>query len=133
MLWFATHVSLCYVFGNFRQWEYTCAFDHVVLGSANHMQYVNKIAVPSKVTTWYGSTNRSCNDENKHDKVTFQLAAEDLNSRTLMDRNLCDRHCILKDNCWMCILHQYRKASSLKASTTMMCQKREENGVNIFH
>ncbi len=41
---------------------------------------------------WYG------NDENKHDKVTFQLAAVNWHSSTLMVRNLCDRHYILKDN-----------------------------------
>ncbi len=76
---------------------------------------------------WYGSANRSGNDENKHNKVTFQLAAVDLNSSTLIVRNLCDRHRILKDNSWMCILHQYHKASRLKAST-MMCRDREEMG-----
>ncbi len=49
-LWLLTQRSLCYVFRNCRR------------------------------TTWYGSANHSDNDENKHDKVTFQLAAVDLNS-----------------------------------------------------
>ncbi len=40
----------------------------------------------AQLTMWYG------NDKNKHDKVTFQLAAVDLHSGTLMVRNLCDRH-----------------------------------------
>ncbi len=36
----------------------------------------------------------SGNEENKHDEVTFQLAAVDLNSSALMVRNLCDIvHC----------------------------------------
>ncbi len=33
-----------------------------------------------QLTMWYDSANHSDNDENKHDKVTFQLAAVDLNS-----------------------------------------------------
>ncbi len=49
---------------------------------------------------------------------------------TLMVRNLCDRHCTVKDNSWMCILHQYHKASGLKSYPTL---RSEENGVNIFH
>ncbi len=120
-LWFLTQVSLCYVFVNFRRLKYACAV-HDVVCSPNHTQYANKMAVPSKVTTWNGLANRSDNDENKHDKVTFQLAAVDLNSSTLMVRKFCDRHRILKDNSWMCILHQYHKVSRLKASITM-CQK----------
>ncbi len=56
------------------------------------------------------------NDENKHDKVTFQLAAVDLHSSTLMVRNLCDRHRILKE---ISILHQYHKACKLKVYTAM--------------
>ncbi len=38
---------------------------------------------------------------------------------TLMARNRCDRHIILKDNSWICILHQYHKANGLKACTAM--------------
>ncbi len=68
----------------------------------------------AQLTTWYGSANHSDNDENIHDKVTSQIAAVDLNSSTLMVRNLCDRHHILKDNSWMCILHQYHKAIGLQ-------------------
>ncbi len=37
----------------------------------------------AQVTLWYGSANHSGNDENKHDRVTFQLAAVDLNSSIL--------------------------------------------------
>ncbi len=79
----------------------------------------------AQLTTWY------VNDENKHDKIRFQLAAVDLNSSTLMVRNLCDIHLIIKDICWMCILDQYHKASGLK-SCTAMCREQEENGVNII-
>ncbi len=43
-----------------------------------------------------------------------------------MVRYRCDRHRILKENGWMCILHQYHKASGLKLYT-MMCR----SGVNI--
>ncbi len=74
---------------------------------------------------WYG------NDENKHDKVTFQLAAVDLNSSTFMVRNVYDRHRILKDNSWMCILHLYDKASGLKLCTAM-CLDREEVWDNYY-
>ncbi len=63
--------------------------------------------------------------KNKHDEVTFQLAAVDLNCSTLMVQNLCDRHCILKDNNWMGILHEYHKASELKLCTEM-CREQEE-------
>ncbi len=72
----------------------------------------------AQLTTWYG------NDENKHDEVTFQLAADfDLvHLCTLMVRYRCDRHRILKENNWMCILHQYHTVSGLK-SYTMMCRK----------
>ncbi len=62
------------------------------------------------------NTHAHGNDENKHDEVTFQLAAVDLKS-TLMTWNRCDRHRILKDNIWMCILHQCHNASGLKACT----------------
>ncbi len=65
----------------------------------------------AQLTIWYGSANHSSNDENKHDKVTFQLSAVDLNSSTLMVRNLYDRYHILKDNSWMSILHEYHKVS----------------------
>ncbi len=78
----------------------------------------------TQLTMWYG------NDENKHNKVTFQLAAVDLNYSTLIVWNLCYRHHILKDNSWMCILHQYHKASGFK-SCTAICLEREENGVNM--
>ncbi len=43
-----------------------------------------------------------------------------------MVRYRCDRHRILKENRWMCILHQYHKASGLKLYT-LMCR----SGVNI--
>ncbi len=46
-----------------------------------------------------------------------------------MVQNICDRH-ILKDNSWMCILHQYHKVSGLKAST-MMCRKQDENPLAV--
>ncbi len=72
--------------------------------------------------------NAKC-DENKIGAVIFQLAAVDF--EILMVRNLCDRYRILKDNSWMCILHQYYKTSRLKAST-VMCREGEENGVNII-
>ncbi len=65
---------------------------------------------------WYG------NDENKHDEVTFQVTAVDLHAGTHMVRNLCDRHHIFKDNSWMCILHQYHKASRRK-SCIVMCRE----------
>ncbi len=51
-----------------------------------------------QLITCYGSANHSGNDDNKHNIVTFQLAAVDLNSSSLMIKNLCDRHRILKDN-----------------------------------
>ncbi|MBL0687314.1 MAG: ABC transporter ATP-binding protein [Sulfurospirillum sp.] len=35
------------------------------------------------------------------------------------DLNICERHRTLKDNSWMCILHQYHKASRLKACTAI--------------
>ncbi len=38
---------------------------------------------------------------------------------------ICDRHRILKDKSWMCLLHQYHKASRLKPCTAMG-QEREE-------
>ncbi len=78
-----------------------------------------------QLITWYG------NDENKHDEVTFQLTAADFNSSKLMVWNLCNKHCILKDNSWMCILHQYHKASRLK-SCIAMCWERERNGYIYF-
>ncbi len=68
---------------------------------------------------WYGSANHSDKGKNKYNKVAFQLAAEDLISSTLIVRNLCDRPRILKDNSWMCILHQYHNASGLKSCTAM--------------
>ncbi len=37
-------------------------------------------------------------------------------------QTLCDRHRILTENSWMCILNQYHKAIRLK-SCTMMCQE----------
>ncbi len=43
-----------------------------------------------------------------------------------MVRYRCDRHHILKENPWMCLLHRYHKASRFK-SYTMMCR----GGVNI--
>ncbi len=64
-------------------------------------------------------------------KSHFNLLQE-IKFSTLMAQNHSDRHRILKDNSWMCILHQYHKASMLKACTAM-CQKREKNWVNIFH
>ncbi len=84
----------------------------------------------AQLSTWYGSANHSGNKENKHDKVTFQLAAVDLNSSTLMIWNLCDRH-ILKDNSWMCILYHYLKASRLKSCTAMCLGARGEWGKYI--
>ncbi len=72
-----------------------------------------------QLTKWFG------NDENKHDKVTFQLAA-DFDSVHLWSRYLCDRHRILKENSWMCILHQHHKASGLKSYTRCV-----GSGVNI--
>ncbi len=77
-----------------------------------------------QMTVCYGSVNHSGNGENKHE-VTFQLAAVYLNSSTLMVQHLCEKYRILKDNSWMCILHQYHKASGLKVCTAM-CQEREE-------
>ncbi len=38
-----------------------------------------------------------------------------------MFQHLCDRHHILKDNSWMCILHQYHKTAGLNRA------QREEN------
>ncbi len=89
------------------------------------MSYLKRRNTNVRLTMCYGSANHSCNNENKHAKVTFQLAAVDLNSSALMVQNLCARHRILKDNSWMCILHQYHKASGLKACTEM-CWEREE-------
>ncbi len=40
-----------------------------------------------------------------------------------MDRIICDRHRTLKDNSWMYILHQYHKASGLKACTMCRSEK----------
>ncbi len=57
----------------------------------------------STVDTFYGSANHSGNEENKHDELTFQVAAVD--SSALMVLNVCNRHSILKDNSWKCILH----------------------------
>ncbi len=39
--------------------------------------------------------------------------------KIFMVRNLCDRHRTLKDISWIWILHQYHKASGLKACTAM--------------
>ncbi len=51
---------------------------------------------------------------------------------TLMVWNRCDRYRILKENSWICILHQYHKASRLK-SYTMMCRKWGKWGKYIHH
>ncbi len=64
----------------------------------------------AQLTMWYSSANYSRNDENKHDtkssKSQFNLLCTvDLNSSTLILKNLCDIHRILKDNSWMCILY----------------------------
>ncbi len=44
----------------------------------------------------------------------------------------CDRRRILKENSWMCILHQYHNASILKVCTAM-CQSERKNDVYIFN
>ncbi len=69
-------------------------------------------------------------DENIHDKVTFQLAAVDLNSSTLMVRNLCDRHRILIVGCayYANIMRQVGLNRGQR-----LCQEWEKNMVNVFH
>ncbi len=84
-----------------------------------------------QLTMWYGSANHSGNDENKHDEVTFQLAAVDLNSSTFMVRNRCDRYHILKDNSWMCISHQYHKAGGLLSKHNDVSEVRGRYGKYI--
>ncbi len=49
-------------------------------------------------------------DEYKHHEVAFQLAA-------LIFQNSRDKHQILKDNSWICILNLYHKTSGLKLCT----------------
>ncbi len=72
-----------------------------------------------QLTTW------CCRcDESKHEEVAFQLAAADFGSNSLWQTSY------LKDNSWMCILHQYHKMSRLKAWTAM-CQSEKKCG-NIF-
>ncbi len=54
---------------------------------------------------------------NIHDKVTFQLAAADLHSGTLLVRNLCERHRILKDNIVGCAY--YTSITRLKSCNVL--------------
>ncbi len=72
-----------------------------------------------QLTTWVARCNGS-----EHDEVGFQLAAADFGSNSLWQTSY------LKDNSWMSILHQYHKASRLKAWTAM-CQSEDTWG-NIF-
>ncbi len=66
--------------------------------------------------SWPSGIARS--DESKHDEVGFQLTAADFGSNSLWQT-------YLKDNSWMCILHQYHKASGLKACTaTCLSEKK---------
>ncbi len=123
-----TEVSLCYVFDIF------CMGSGMYRMAAEVCMHRWPNQNKSK-SMWHGSAKHSGNDEIKHDKITFQLAAVDLNSSTLMVRNLCARRCILKDNSWMCILHQYHKTSWLNKSAER-CVGSERNyyyGVNIHH
>ncbi len=69
----------------------------------------------AQLTTWCSRC-----DESKHDEVAFQLAAADFGSSSLWQT-------YLKDNSWMCILHQYHKVSGLKAWTAM-CRSEEKWG-----
>ncbi len=88
--------SYCFLQLSLKMTEYAYADDHVVWQSATKINMM---------------------------KSHFNLLQQ-IYFSTLIFRNSCDKHRILKDNSWICILNQYHKASGLKLCTArgMWCK-----------